>query len=133
MTDVKEMKNQINELIREDLAAGLPDKIDAEASWPRGDEGYSGPSSDEGEEEDTGLYSDDEASSPRVPIWYRNAVMKKLWEKASPSQRDEVEKQKKEEDEEDSHDWVRDDESVQNKVGRLQSVIKFVTDQILSR
>ena len=83
-TDNKDVQNQVNELIRENLACNLLNEIDAKASWLKVDKGQSlGEGKGEGEEEDTGLYSNDNLL--HVTLWYWNAVMRKIWEMASPS------------------------------------------------
>ena len=80
-------------------------------------------------EEDAELFSDEVGVNlPKVAVWYRNAVMKNIWEKASPSQRDAVEQYKTKEDMDDvGDDSMEDDE---RKVKRLQNLIKFVTSPI---
>ena len=130
-TDDKDVQNQVNKLIREDLASDLLNEIGAKASWLKVDKGQS-LGKREGEEEDTGLYLNN--NLPHVALWYWNAIMKKIWKMASSSQQDKVEKQKKEDkkDKEDFYVEIGDDESTQNKVNQLQRIITFVTHQILS-
>ena len=55
VTDDKDLQNQVNELIREDLASDLLNKIGAKASWLMVDKGQS-LGEGKGEEENTGLY-----------------------------------------------------------------------------
>lgn len=63
MTDDKDVQNQVNEFIREDLASNLLNEIGAKASWIKVDEEQS---LGKGEEEDTGLYLSN--NLPCVPI-----------------------------------------------------------------
>ena len=56
---------------------------------------------------------------PKVPIWYQNMVMKKIWEKARPWQKDEMKQYKIDESKtaEVAGDEMGEDE--QQKVTRL--------------
>jgi hypothetical protein len=82
------------------------------------------------EVDDTGL-SSDEVNPPNVPIWYRNAMTRQMWEEASPSEKEAVEQYKIDEankmstlvsDEMGEDDW--------QKVTRLEGVVLFVTSHI---
>ena len=78
VTDMKEIERQVTDSIRNDIKAGLVDLTVTMAFLVEGDKE---------EEEDTKLLSDKASVNlPKVPIWYRNAVMGNLWKEASPSQ-----------------------------------------------
>jgi hypothetical protein len=123
-TDAKEIEREVTDSIRNDIKAGLVDMTVTAAFSVEGDEE---------EEEDTELWSDKASVDlPKVPVWYRNAVMGNLWEEASPSQWDTVEQHKKKEEDREKTDDDSDDEMEddQHMVKRLQIVMKFVTSRI---
>jgi hypothetical protein len=86
------------------------------------DEGQDRAEDDEGQDRVVNL--------PKVPIWYQNAVTKKLWEEASPSQKNAVEKYK--ENDRKTSSLVDDNmgEDDRQKVTRLEEVVLFVTSHI---
>jgi hypothetical protein len=123
-TDTKEIEREVTDSIRNNIKAELVDMTVAVASSVEGDKE---------EEEDTKLWSDEASVDlPKVPVWYRNAVMGNLWEEASPSQQDAVEQHKKKEEDREKMDDDSDNEMEddQHMVKRLQIVIKFVTSWI---
>jgi hypothetical protein len=134
MTDAKEIEKQVNDSIRENLRTGQLDitVAAATASCVEGDKGEGEEDEYQDQEGDIKLSSDEDSTTlPKVAVWYRNAVMKNLWENASPSQRDKVEQYKKKvEDKEEmgdnSNNEMGDDDYAQHKVNRLQKVIKFM-------
>jgi hypothetical protein len=106
----------------EDIPEGDEDIPEDDEDIPEGDEDF--------EENDE---DQEEADVPKVPIWYRNAVMKKMWEKASPSQKDNVEQWKIVDEskmEELAGDEADDEMDDQQKVTRLEEVLRFVTCNI---
>jgi hypothetical protein len=123
-TDTKEIEREVTDSIRNNIKAELVDMTVAVASLVEGDKE---------EEEDTKLWSDEASVDlPKVPVWYRNAVMGNLWEEASPSQQDAVEQHKKKEEDREKMDDDSDNEMEddQHMVKRLQIVMKFVTSWI---
>lgn len=73
-----------------------------------------------------GEYDDDEFRIPKVPVWYRNAIMRDLWLNATASQQAAVEQHKKNEAEgvvEEIDDGMNDDEK---QAKRLQGIIRLV-------
>ena len=128
-TDAKEVK-QVSDAIRKDLRARLLD-IAVVVPWGEVDE------REDGDEDQASLPvgEDLEASInlPETPIWFRNAVSRDLWEKASLHQKDAVEDKKKEEEEKAGGDFngeVDETEEDDHKVKRLRAVLEFVTSQI---
>src|SRR6266849_4291024 len=97
-----------------------------------GEENQDGQEDEDQAEEDAELFSDEvSVNLPKVTIWYQNAVMKNIWEKASLSQRDVVEQYKTKDDIDDMGDVG--DASMEDdkwKVKRLQNLIKFVASPI---
>jgi len=125
----------VHDSMREALKAGLLDTTITESpDDPEGDNARE-TQEDEGGEDEEGYPEDDPMAGeiqdgfrvPKVAVWYRNAVMRELWMKASPSQRDAVEEHKKREadgeETDDSDDDIGDDKK---RAKRLQDIIRFV-------
>ena len=135
----------VNNAIRKDLHTGGLDITVTVASEVEGDEGgeeaNEDTEGDEGrdwkveddegqdQEEDTGLSL--EVNLPRVPIWYKNVVMKKLWKEASLLQKNMVEQYKKNEAKKTltlmDNEMGEDD---RHKVTQLEEVVLFITSHI---
>jgi hypothetical protein len=144
-TDVDEdtVDKQVHDSIRKDLNAGL---LDLNVTAVVDDDDYADEEEDDVDEEKDDNDNkdkdkdkddaDDELSSVkvlRVAVWFRNAVMKDLWVKATPAQRDAVEQHRKEEAgeiEEDGQDENGGDGSLRKQVKQLQNVIRHVTTLI---
>jgi len=129
------MEQQVNDSIRMDVTAGLLDITIPAGTEVDGDTGDEEGGDDIGEGEDEDKEVEDPSTGvmvPGVPLWYRNAVMKRLWENASESQKDAVERYKMEcgrktaalADVEMSEGLEEDG---LHKVTRLESVIRSVT------
>jgi hypothetical protein len=121
--EAEALEKQVQDSIRNDLGIGLLD-ITVIAIDDDVDE-----TEDDGDEEKEDEDEDDLINVPKVAVWYRNAVMKKLWANASPSQKDAVEHYKEEDEEtdEDPDDETGDGNGVQRKqVKRLQEVMRYV-------
>jgi hypothetical protein len=74
--------------------------------------------------------SSDEVHLPKVPLWYMNAVMAEVWKEASQSQQDAVREYKKTSRMAVDGMEVDENEDMENKVTRLERVLKFVTSQL---
>jgi hypothetical protein len=133
--DPMTMEQQVNDSIRMDVTAGLLDITIPAGTEVDGDTGDEEGGDDIGEGEDEDKEVEDPSTGvmvPGVPLWYRNAVMKRLWENASESQKDAVERYKMEcgrktaalADVEMSEGLEEDG---LHKVTRLESVIRSVT------
>lgn len=103
------------------------DDVDFDAENDENEGGDSGAkNSDAPPGESRSCETDDSVKVPKVAVWYRNAIMRDLWENASSSQRDAVErhkrKQKGEETDEDD-DEMGDGEK---QAKRLRDIMRFV-------
>ncbi len=67
-------------------------EVDEDKDMPNPDEYMPDPDGDI--EENDGDQDQEEEDVPKVPIWYQNVMMKKIWEKARPWQKDEVKQYK---------------------------------------
>jgi hypothetical protein len=134
--DAAILDKDVHDTMREALRAGLLDITIAESPNDAEDDNAEEAQEDEGGEDEEGYPGDDPMAGetqdgfrvPKVAVWYRNAVMRELWMKASPSQRDAVEEHKKREadseETDDSDDNIADDDKKRAK--RLRDIMRFV-------
>ena len=126
------MEWEVNDSIRKDLVARLLDITLTVASEANSDNWKKEDGEDQNKE-DTGLSSGG-VNLPRVPLWYRNAEMKKLWDNASPSQKESVEEYKNRGGKTAAleGDETGEAEDDQHKVMWLQGILWSVTNILLS-
>jgi hypothetical protein len=134
VVDEKNMEQQVSESIWNDHIAGLLDVTIDAVSGANGEEDGDEDDEDDGEDQnqkDTRLFSDG-VNLPQVPLWYRNALTRDVWEQAGPSQKDAVEKYK-------NHgrktaalggDETGEGEDDQQKVTRLGAILRFITSYL---
>lgn len=126
-TDTNGVEKQVSDAIRSDLSARLLDitivaapeesedverKEDTERDEDAGSE----------EAESSEDENEDKIKLPRVPVWYRNALLKELLDNASPSQKEAVERY----EEERAHQ--AQDPNNQNE--RLLDIARFVAPNL---
>jgi hypothetical protein len=151
--DPETVEKKVRDAIRQDLRAGSLDITVVAAKEDEGEsegevEDEDGEEDDEVEEveeddeveeveeelEDEAGLSSYEASDvklPTVPVWYRNAVLKDLLEKASPSQKQRVEQYEKEVDDGIVGQVLSNGQTEDDKSVNLLEVMRFVTLLIL--
>ena len=119
--DTAILDKDVHNTMREALRAGLLDITIAESPNDVEDDNAEEAQEDEGGEDEEGYPGNNPMAGEtqdgfrvlKVVVWYWNAVIRELWMKASPSQRDAVEEHKKREvdgkETDDSDDNIADD------------------------
>ena len=128
-TDVKVLDKKVNDSIRKELRAGQLDITVTAAGGAEDDEDEDDDEDERDDEKDDDDITSEAPKVPKVAVWYRNAVMAELWTRASPSQRDAVQKHKMEEGEEtDEIEEFSDDEAEheQKQTKRLEEITRHV-------
>lgn len=139
VVDAKDIEKLIVKSMMEDNRAGL---LDITAVAASGDEDKGEEERDQDEEHDEDVEVEDEdrgreegntfqdggevVKFPKVAMWYRNAIIDKCWNEATPSQKDAVDKRKMQGTNTKMAASADDDD----KVTRLDEIILFVTSYI---
>ena len=139
--DATERDKVVRDSIREDLRAGVLDSVptkvlgaeedveDEDITENDEDQEERGGRGDRNEDEDKGSPGESPSIKvPTTPVWFRNAIMRMLWTKASRSQRNAVEEHKMKEDGEEMDDSDNEVEvgDGDKRVKRLNRLLRFV-------
>lgn len=129
IVDRVDLDKKVHDSIRTDLRGGLLDTAlpvsPDDAEDDNSEQNREGEEGDEGDD-DGPSSGEDDIRVPKIPVWYRNGIIRELWENASPSKRQAVEDYEKAE--EDNEEIDEDDETSddQKREKRLRDIMRFV-------